>query len=322
MNNNNQKYISTWTQLSKYLLALLVICILPISATAESTAEAGASPFYEKMFSYILFGLAGVVIIGAVASLFRLLNILVKVQQIRIYQEQGLEAYLEEVKTPKQAWWKTAYKRWTNVVPIEREKDILFDHSYDGIRELDNSLPPWWVAMFYITIAYAVIFIAVQHFSDYGISQAEEYDIEIAEAEEAVKAYLAKQANLVDESNVEALTDEGSIALGKQVYDINCAACHGLAGEGGVGPNLTDPYWLHGGSITDIFKTIKYGVPEKGMIAWKAQLRPAEMHKIASYIMTLNGTEPANAKEPQGELYQVENLPVPKDSLDQKLGMN
>ncbi|MEN0048413.1 MAG: c-type cytochrome, partial [Bacteroidota bacterium] len=159
------------------------------------------------------------------------------------------------------------------------------------------------------------------HFSDYGKSSAELYAIEMKEAEENVRAYLAAQANTVDETNVEMIEDEAAIALGETIFKTNCAACHGQAGEGGVGPNLTDEYWLHGGSIKDVFKSIKYGIPEKGMIAWQAQLRPAEIHKISSFIMSLANTNPPNGKEPQGERYQAENLDGKTSDNDKTLGM-
>jgi cytochrome c oxidase cbb3-type subunit 3 len=305
----------------KYSLAILPLFIVTASTMADAVEKAADPQFYDRLFSNMLFAVSGVVIIGAIGALFYLLNVMIKVQQIRIYEEQGLEAFLEKVKETKESWWKRAYKRWTNVVPIEKEKDILMNHDYDGIRELDNSLPPWWVAMFYITIAYAVVYVGIYHFSDYGLSQAEEYVAEMEHAEESIKEYLSKQANLVDESNVEALLDDASLAAGKTVYEGKCAACHGMAGEGGVGPNLTDEYWLHGGDIKSVFKTIKYGVPEKGMISWKSQLRPAEMHKTASYILTLVGTNPPNGKEPQGEKLQVENT-MPTDSTALDLSMN
>jgi cytochrome c oxidase cbb3-type subunit 3 len=142
------------------------------------------------------------------------------------------------------------------------------------------------------------------------------------EAEEAIQAYLAKQADTVDETNVEMLADENEIALGESLYKANCAACHGQLGEGGVGPNLTDDYWIHGGSIKDVFKTIKYGVPEKGMISWKSQLRPTDMHKVSSFIMTLKGTNPPNAKEPQGEIYNEEPAEEGADQTeDEQIGM-
>jgi cytochrome c oxidase cbb3-type subunit 3 len=305
----------------KYSLAILPLFIVTASTMADAVEKAADPQFYDRLFSNMLFAVSGVVIIGAIGALFYLLNVMIKVQQIRIYEEQGLEAFLEKVKETKESWWKRAYKRWTNVVPIEKEKDILMNHDYDGIRELDNSLPPWWVAMFYITIAYAVVYVGIYHFSDYGLSQAEEYVAEMEHAEESIKEYLSKQANLVDESNVEALLDDASLAAGKTVYEGKCAACHGMAGEGGVGPNLTDEYWLHGGDIKSVFKTIKYGVPEKGMISWKSQLRPADMNKTASYIRTLVGTNPPNGKEPQGEKLQVENT-MPTDSTALDLSMN
>lgn len=284
----------------KYILAIFPF----LGLTSIAGAQAGENPyFYDNFFSNGILIVSGMVILGALIALVYLLNVMVKVQQIKIYEEQGLEAFLEEVKKPKESFWKRQYKRWTASVPLEKEEDILMDHNYDGIRELDNSLPPWWVALFYITIGFAVIYMTYYHFAGIGVGSAEQYEQEMEKAEEAIAAYLSRQANLVDETNVEALTDENEIALGKSIYDVNCVACHGALGEGGVGPNFTDQYWIHGGDIKDLFRTIKYGVPEKGMISWQSQLRPSEMQRVASYILTFQGTNPPNAKEPQGDLY-------------------
>ncbi|MCB0570214.1 MAG: c-type cytochrome [Phaeodactylibacter sp.] len=295
-------------KLFKILFAALPLLLAAMAAGAQDAAaggEAASDPyFYSRLFSNSLVIVAGVVLLGAIFALVHLLNVMVKVQQIRIYQEQGMDAYLEEVKKSKESFWQRIYKQWTKVVPVEKEQDILFDHEYDGIRELDNSLPPWWVAMFYITIGFGIIYYTYYHFSGAGPSSKEEYQMEMEHADKAVQAYLATQSNLVDETNVEALTDEASLAAGKDIFITNCAACHGTLGEGGVGPNMTDQYWIHGGDIKDIFKTIKYGVPEKGMISWKSQLSASEMNKVASYLLTLQGTNPPNAKEPQGDLYQ------------------
>ena len=161
--------------------------------------------------------------------------------------------------------------------------------------------------MFYITIFAGVVYFAYYHVTGTGLSSQEAYELEMEEAAQAVEAYLAKQADTVDETNVEMIADENEIALGESLYQANCAACHGALGEGGVGPNLTDEYWIHGGSIKDVFKIIKYGVPEKGMISWKTQLRPTDMHKVSSFIMTLKGTNPPNGKEPQGDIYREDN---------------
>lgn len=272
---------------------------------AQTEAATGDTYFYDKLLSNLLIATAGIVLLGTIIAIMRLLSVMVKMQQLRIYQEQGIEAYVEEVKKPQESAWRRLYKSWTNVVPLEKEQDILFDHEYDGIRELDNSLPPWWVAMFYITIGFAVVYMVYYHFGGNGPSQAEEYEMAVAKAEASVEAYLSQQANLVDETNAELLTDEESLALGKTVFDANCAACHGMMGEGGVGPNMTDEYWIHGGGVQNVFKTIKYGVPEKGMISWQSQLRPTDMHRVASYIITLAGTNPPNAKEPQGVKYEA-----------------
>lgn len=291
------------SKIIKYLLSVLTIQLLPFAANAQT--ESNADPyFYDHLFAWGLGLLAATVAIAAVAALFNLLQVMIKVQQLRIYEEEGIEAFIEEVKKPKESLLSQWYKRLTASVPIEKEEDILFDHEYDGIRELDNSLPPWWVAMFYITIGIAVIYMGYYHVIGAGPSSKEEYEMEMEQAHEKVQAYLASQANQVDESNVTVTFDENDLAMGKTLYDVNCAACHGLLGEGGVGPNMTDEYWLHGGSVKDVFKTIKYGVPEKGMISWKSQMRAVDMQNVASYILSLQGTNPPNAKEPQGAIYK------------------
>lgn len=191
-------------------------------------------------------------------------------------------------------------------VAIEKEADILLDHDYDGIRELDNDLPPWWRYGFYLTIVVSIIYLFHYHVFHTGKLQMEEYEDQLTVAKIQVEEYRKKAANLVDENNATALTDEGSLAEGKSIFMDNCMACHGRSGEGGVGPNLTDSYWLHNGGIKDIFRTIKYGWPEKGMKSWQQDLGAKQIHEIASYIKSLNGTNPPNAKEKQGELY-IEN---------------
>ncbi|MEN0006618.1 MAG: cbb3-type cytochrome c oxidase N-terminal domain-containing protein [Bacteroidota bacterium] len=305
-----------------YPLALLLV-VVPTLGWAQEAVDVNADPyFYQRFFSNGLFIAAAIVIVGAVSALFSLLNTMIQVQQLKIYEKEGIESFLEAKKQPTESWWKRQYKKWTNVVPIEKEQDILLNHDYDGIKELDNSLPPWWVAMFYLSIGFAVLYMGYYHFTDMGHGSAKEYEIEMQQAEERVQAYLATQANLVDETNAELLTDEQSLAMGKSIYDVSCVSCHGPAGEGGIGPNFTDKYWLHGGDIKDVFKTIKYGVPEKGMISWKAQLRASDMHRVASYILSMQGTNPPNGKEPQGELYEPQAT-MEADSLgvDEALGM-
>jgi len=201
-------------------------------------------------------------------------------------------------------WENMRKKYWNNPIPIEQESEITFNHAYDGIRELDNRLPPWWVNMFVLTIIWAAGYMWYYHFSDNGLSSAEEYQVDMEISRKAAAVALAGKANSVDESSVTVLSDVSSLEDGERVFKTLCAACHGQSGEGTVGPNFTDAYWIHGGGIKNVFKTIKYGVPEKGMISWETQLKPIEMQKVASYILGLEGGTPANPKAPQGQIWK------------------
>ncbi|MFN4298390.1 MAG: cbb3-type cytochrome c oxidase N-terminal domain-containing protein [Thermaurantimonas sp.] len=208
----------------------------------------------------------------------------------------------EEVVKP--SLYQRIMQALTKAKPIEKEADIMLDHDYDGIKELDNSLPPWWVWGFYITIIYSIIYLIHFHVLGTGPSSVEELERELALAEKQKEEYLKTAANLIDENTVQYLTAEANLAAGKKIFEQNCASCHAPDGGGLVGPNLTDNYYIHGGSIQDIFKVIKYGVLEKGMLAWKDMLSPAQMQDVASYVKSLRGTTPANPKEPQGTLYE------------------
>ncbi|MCF8422862.1 MAG: c-type cytochrome [Bacteroidia bacterium] len=191
----------------------------------------------------------------------------------------------------------------TDAVPIEEEESILLDHDYDGIKELDNNLPPWWKYGFYLTIAVAVIYLFNFHVLKTGALQGQEYINEMAQAKLEVDAFMKNSTNNVDENTVKLLTESADITAGKDVFIANCAACHGKLGEGTVGPNFADEYWIHGGSVQDIFKTIKYGWVEKGMKSWKEDLSPMQMAQVTSFIKSLRGTNPPNGKAPQGDLF-------------------
>ncbi len=199
-------------------------------------------------------------------------------------------------------------------VPLEKEADILMDHNYDGIRELDNDLPPWWKYGFYLTIVLAVLYLGYYHIFATGDLQEGEYTKSIKIAHEMQELFQKNSANNVTESNAKMITDKHELMEAEKAFVENCFACHGKLGEGGVGPNLTDNYWIHGGSIKDIFKTIKYGWPDKGMKSWQADLSPLKINEIASYIKTLAGTNPPNGKAPQGDLYVEEGVML-SDSL-------
>ena len=176
---------------------------------------------------------------------------------------------------------------------------ILSGHEYDGIKELDNKLPKWWVWLFYITIIISVIYGLRYHVLGWGDLQEMEYEKEIAEA--GVIYQKPAETNVISAETVTLLTDEASLAAGKEIYDKQCAVCHLAQGQGLVGPNMTDEYWIHGCSINDVFHIIVVGVPEKGMISWKDQLTPLQIQQVSSFILSLVGTNPPNPKEAQGE---------------------
>ena len=200
---------------------------------------------------------------------------------------------------------KGAYNKKLTLEDIDKQNEaVMTDHEYDGIRELDNNLPPWWKYGFYFTIVFAVIYLINYHVTRTAPLQLQEYKQEMAEAEVSKSKQLKTESAGVDENTVTELNDPALIASGLEIFKGNCASCHGQNGEGGVGPNLTDEYWLHGGGIKNVFKVIKYGVPEKGMISWQQSLKPEAIQKVASYILTLHGSKPANAKEPQGEIWK------------------
>jgi len=243
---------------------------------------------------------------------------------LMFYQFNFLVKTQVEIKketTPKVAESKII-KSLTDAVAVEEEVSILLDHDYDGIKELDNNLPPWWKYGFYLTIVVAIIYLVNYHVIGTGDLQNKEYENEMAKAKQEIDEYMKNSADNVDESTVKLLTDANDITAGKDVFMASCAACHGRAGEGGVGPNFADEYWLHGGSIQDVFKSIKYGWVEKGMKAWKEDLSPIQIAQVASYIKSLKGTNPPNAKAPQGDLYSEngsvpagDSITVKKDSL-------
>jgi cytochrome c oxidase cbb3-type subunit 3 len=223
-------------------------------------------------------------------------------------------------------WNKLDKQFFTKAAPIEQEADILLDHDYDGIKELDNALPPWWKYGFYITIFIAVIYILKFEVWHTGMNPTEEYNAEMTAGKEQVNAYLAASKENVDENSVVLLTDASAITAGKELFGKTCVACHLADGGGSVGPNLTDEYWIHSGGIADIFKTLKYGWPDKGMQAWASTYSPVQLQQLASYVMSLKGTKPANPKAPQGELYKAvaiamdstANTPMNKDSIATK----
>jgi cytochrome c oxidase cbb3-type subunit 3 len=292
---------------AKYISAVLSLLgpALMTAQTATATATRTNPNFWENAFGSMTLLGAAIVIAGALLAIVRLFGVIMKMEELRILKEKGLEEIVETYRQPQKSWWSRFTKSAWNAAPIEKEEEIVFAHDYDGIHELDNKLPPWWLWLFYVSIIFSGIYWGVYHVTGSAPLIKEEYEqsMEVAKAE--VAAYVARQADAVDENSVTKLTDENELALGKSIFAANCVACHGNAGEGNtIGPNLTDEYWLHGGDIKDLFKTVKYGVVEKGMQSWKEQLRSSDIQRVTSYILSLQGSNPPNAKAPQGELWK------------------
>jgi cytochrome c oxidase cbb3-type subunit 3 len=218
---------------------------------------------------------------------------------------------------------RTTVEKLFSLHSLKDEKKLLLDESFDGIVELDNPTPPWFNFMFYTTIVFAIVYGFWYHYSDnLGKSQLAEYEQQLTDAEVAKTAYLKKVGNSIDESNVKLMADAKDLSAGKELYTAKCAVCHREDGGGNVGPNLTDEFWLHGGQVSDVFKTIKYGVTGKGMIAWEKSLNGLQMAQLASYIKSIGGTNPPAPKAPQGtemeetsETAKTDSTAVAPDSL-------
>lgn len=174
---------------------------------------------------------------------------------------------------------------------------LIADHEYDGIKELDNDLPPWWKWLFYITIAFGIIYmVRLWVFDADDLYQDREFQAEMTEAASTLPA-----APAAEEFEIKLLSDPAAIARGKEVYDKICQVCHLLDGGGLVGPNFTDDYWIHGNTVEEWYGVVTNGVLEKGMIAYKDQLSPTQRLEVLSYIATLHGTTPASPKAPEGQ---------------------
>ena len=256
MNNKNRK--------NRHRIVILISLLMPIGLLAQD--QQAESSIFTYMYDNIIVILGLIVIAGVAISIVQLIMDFIELQKMRILQESGVskEEIIAETKVPG---WKKLYDWAWSIVPVGEEKNIDLGHDYDGIRELDNRLPPWWLGIFYGTIVFAAVYLYYYQWGGSDWSSEKEYEMAMEEAQREKEEYLARMPDLVDETNVEVVMDESSLAAGKEIYMASCLACHGPEGQGLVGPNFTDEYWIHGGSITDLFATIKYGVPEKGMIA-------------------------------------------------------
>ena len=257
---------------------------------------------YGGLSALEFWALTAVIFIEVIVILFLSFMARRMYRELRGIEDKELGAALESSRLMQ--WWKSIDSKWmTRAVPVEREADVMLDHDYDGIKELDNALPPWWKYGFYFTLVVGVLYLMNYHVLGIGMNPEQEYAAQMQEGKQIEEAYKARTKNLVDENNV-TMADAAGIAEGKKIFLQTCVACHGQGGEGGIGPNLTDEYWIHGGSMNDIYKTIKLGWPEKGMQSWQSMYNPVQVKELASFVKSIKGTKPANPKAPQGDLFK------------------
>jgi cytochrome c oxidase cbb3-type subunit 3 len=294
------------------MILFFMVLSTPLMAQGPSGVSPGTPNIIQGVSNMAVYAMLAVIFIEMIVVLILVFNLRSLLDLRRKKTKEVKAVVIAEPSKPRLSLW----DRLNKFRPAEQETTIDLGHNYDGIRELDNRLPPWWLYGFYASILFACIYLWRYHVAHSAPLSREEYQIAVQKADQDRQAMLKKTANNIDESNAVQLKDPSDLAAGKAVFESTCFACHGKQGEGIVGPNLTDEYWLHGGGIKDIFKTIKYGYPEKGMKSWKDDFSPKQIEQIASYIKSLKDTHPANPKAPQGVIYKEEESERPAPGPD------
>ncbi|CAL1521160.1 cbb3-type cytochrome c oxidase N-terminal domain-containing protein [Chitinophaga sp. MM2321] len=272
-------------------LALLLVCS---SSAFAQDAAATASPYFTRLSSSSFYLLISIIILelGVIISLLFVLRFLVGIKRKRKPAKAVVPG------KPRVSWLEKLNKTRTIDAASETEQDM--GHDFDGIRELNNPTPPWWKWSFIFCICFGIVYFWRTEISHSAPGQLQELAMAEEKAAIAKEAYLKNAANNIDENNVKLLEDANDLAAGQKMFIASCAPCHGPQGQGVVGPNLSDDYWLHGGKLNEIFKTIKYGVPDKGMKAWQEDFSPKQLAQLTSFIKSIQGSNPPNPKEPQG----------------------
>jgi len=227
-------------------------------------------------------------------------------------------AEAQTVPFTESAFYQNILKKLTRSKAIEQEADVMLDHNYDGIRELDNVLPPWWVYLFYGTIIFAGVYLVRFHIMG-DSNQDQEFQTEMREAKASVDAYMKTAPDTMSKDKVTLLTDAPSLAAGKDIFTKNCIPCHRADGGGQIGPNLTDHFWINGGGIKNVFNTIMEGGRDgKGMVSWKTTIKPSDIQKVASYVLSLQDSNPKDAKptEQEAKEWKEEAVPAAKAVVD------
>ncbi len=282
-----------------YLRVLLVF--FAVFAAMEYFIDSGDRPAFLK---FPMVGVFLLVFLFLLIAIEITINAVDTITYLLLTEEQ--KAKLEEINDL--SFTDSAiYKKVANFLlkpkQVEDEGQLLLDHDYDGIKELDNNLPPWWVYLFYVCIFFSVIYLV--RYEILGADNQEmELKKEIAQAQKDIAEYKKTAPDLMDENTVTLLTDAADLSAGKAIFTANCVACHRADGGGQIGPNLTDDQWILGGGIKNVFHTLVNGGRDgKGMISWKGTLKPKQMQEVASYVLSLKGSNPKDPKAPEGEVW-------------------
>lgn len=295
----------------------ITVAFFLVIVLMEVYIDSGDKPAFLA-YPTMMFGFMALILLLLIAIAF-----IVQAIENVLYNTLDEEAKVRYVAAKEEKWewtWgKKMYNKMLGTKPMEAESEIILDHDYDGIRELDNNLPPWWVYLFYASIVFGVVYLLRFHvFNDYN--QTMEYEQEVAAAQLEIEEYKKTAKGLVDANTVELLTDASDLSAGKGIFEGNCVACHMADGGGGIGPNLTDQNWILGGGIKNVFHTISEGGRDgKGMIAWKQNLKPAEIAQVASYVLSFQGTTAANPKAPEGDIWVDPNAPAQEAPAEQTM---
>lgn len=295
----------------KKLLPIYVrvpLVFFTVFGAMEFFIDSGDRPAFLKypmvsifLFVFLFLIIAIEITVGAVNNVM---------YQIMTEEQKKLVDEVSSISIKDSAWFKKMMKALTKSEPIENEANLLLDHDYDGIKELDNNLPPWWIYLFYICIGFAAVYLIRFELMG-GDNQEMELQKEMAQAQIEVEEYLKNAPDLMDEKTVTLLTDAGALDKGKAIFTENCVACHRADGGGQIGPNLTDPNWILGGGIKNVFHTITNGGRDgKGMVAWKETLKPKEIQLVASYVLSLQGSNPKDPKAPDGDVWVDDTKPA------------
>jgi len=289
--------------MKKYSIAIVSVAFIFLMPYVSTEISAS----YEDPYNFLENPLPWLVIVTFLAVLLMLALLMLTVfKKVQLLEDEKNGVSAKTSNNNFNVWAKEIIHKWTNAKEVEQEQEIILDHNYDGIKELDNSLPPWWVYMFYATIIFAVVYLVRFEVMD-GDNQVSEYNKAVAEAKASLDKYKETATDIIDLNTVTLLTDTKDLKRGKAIFNLNCVACHLADGGGSIGPNLTDEYWILGGGIKNIFKTVSEGGRAgKGMVAWKNNLKPADIAKVSSYILSLQGTTPANPKKAEGEIWKEE----------------